>query len=81
MNTAIEERFLKILAKTLEIKDKSLNVDVDLTSLGFNSISYIKLVVAAEEEFKIEFSDEDLDIGKFNSIKSVIAYIESKIGL
>lgn len=81
MNASIEERFLKLLDKIPELESKNANFDTDLVSIGLNSISYIKLVVAAEEEFEIEFSDEDLDITKFNSIKSVISYIESKIGL
>lgn len=79
LNMSIEERFLKVLKRTMEAGEKGINADTDLSTLGFNSISYIKLVVAVEEEFNIEFNDEYLDISKFDSINSVISYIESEI--
>lgn len=79
LDMSIEERFLKVLRKTMEAREQDIKADTDLSKLGFNSISYIKLVVAVEEEFNIEFNDEYLDIGKFDGIKSVISYIESKI--
>jgi len=51
----------------------------DLTVLGMNSISFIKLVVAIEEEFHFEFEDEDLDYSRFTSLNLLCKYVESRI--
>ncbi len=48
----------------------------DLTAFGANSISYIKMVVAIEQEFGIEFDEFDLDYSKFKTINSLSEYIE-----
>ena len=74
----VANRLLKLIKKNLEI-DLELEKNVNLNTLGINSANYIKLVVAVEAEFGIEFNDEDLDFRKFSDLSSLIPYIESKV--
>lgn len=48
----------------------------DLTAFGVNSISYIKIVVAIEQEFGVEFDEVNLDFSMFKTINSLSEYIE-----
>lgn len=48
----------------------------DLTDFGVNSISCIKIMVAIEQEFGIEFDEFNLDFSKFKTINSLSEYIE-----
>lgn len=40
-----------------------------------NSITYIGAIVAIEKEFDIEFNDEELRLGKFQSLSDITDYI------
>ncbi|NOU64741.1 hypothetical protein GC096_11960 [Paenibacillus sp. LMG 31461] len=80
MNVTLEDRFIKLLKKVLGMEDDSnLGMNANLQLLGFNSISFINLVVLSEEEFGIEFADEELDISRFENLHSVLTCIEEKI--
>lgn len=49
--------------------------DDDLSSLGINSLTFIKLVIATEMEFGVSWSDEDLDFRNFSTINQIMNYI------
>lgn len=79
MSISLRERFLKVLNMSLDHEHTVVDLEADLLALGFNSISYVKLVVLAEEDFGIEFNDQDLDIRKFNNLEDVLRCIEHKL--
>lgn len=70
----IEERLIKLLKEKIEIEDITLDTEVKGTIV--NSINYIKLIVAIENEFDIEIPDEYLDISKVNTIRDMLTFIE-----
>ena len=49
--------------------------DDDLSSIGINSLTFIKLVIATEMEFGVSWSDEDLDFRNFSTINQIMNYI------
>lgn len=49
--------------------------DDDLSSLGINSLTFIKLVIATEMEFGVSWDDEDLDFRNFSTINQIMNYI------
>ena len=55
------------------------DIAVDTEVSGIDSITFITIVVALEEEFNIEFDDKKLIIESFTTIKSILEYTESKI--
>ena len=54
-----------------EVKETSAFID----DLGADSLDTVELVMALEEEFNIEISDEDAE--KIRTVKEAIDYIES----
>ena len=46
-------------------------LDFDLVLLGMDSLTFIKIIVAIEEEFKCEFADEVLLISQLNTINKL----------
>lgn len=57
------------------------DITVDTEIKGIDSITFIIMVVALEEEFGIEFDEEKLIIESFTTIRSILEYTESKINL
>lgn len=52
-----------------------LGLDDDLSALGINSLTFIKLVIATEMEFGVAWKDDDLDFRNFSSINAIMQYI------
>lgn len=77
----IEMRLVKVLkATTGKNVDDEAMLNSDFTDLGINSLSFIKLVVAMEEEFDIEFDDTQINYELFGTVKELAAIIEEKMG-
>ncbi|WP_081418995.1 phosphopantetheine-binding protein [Paenibacillus sp. Leaf72] len=62
-------RFNEILQKNIELLtiDESV-LQSDLETVGLNSISFVKLIVALENEFDVEFENEILIIDHFATL-------------
>jgi acyl carrier protein len=76
----IEKTIFKVINDNL-FSGKSwgeMTVDSDIASLGINSIDFIKILVALETEFELEFDEEDLNMKRFPTIQSIVTYIENK---
>jgi acyl carrier protein len=76
--SSVEERVKKIVVEQLgvnegEVKDESSFVD----DLGADSLDTVELVMALEEEFDCEISDEEAE--KITTVKQAIDYINSRI--
>lgn len=71
------ERVKKVLVENLEECTTMENVgpDEDLSTYGVSSISFMKIVIALEMEFDIEWDDEDLDVNNFSTINNILGYI------
>jgi acyl carrier protein len=73
----VVEKVKSIIAEQLgvkkeEVKDASSFID----DLGADSLDTVELVMALEEEFGIEISDEDAE--KMRTVGDAIKYIEEK---
>lgn len=78
MNVSTE--LIKILEK---IGDRKINIedskDISLTNdLGFDSVKIIAVIIEVEERFNIIFEDDDLDLDKLDSFKSLSVIISEK---
>jgi acyl carrier protein len=60
---------------------EDIMVEDNLSELGMTSISFVTLVVSIEEEFGIEFGDENLNYSQFNTILSIAEHVEKKLSL
>lgn len=79
--TDIEMRVVKILKENSTKKDidESKILNNDLNDLGINSLSFIKIVVALEEEFNIQFEDTQINFELFGNVKKLASIIEKKM--
>jgi len=71
----IEERVTKIIVEQLGVKPEEVTPDADfIDDLGADSLDTVELVMAFEEEFGLEISDEDAE--RMRKVKDVISYLE-----
>lgn len=78
LKTTIEERVKKIVSEQLGIEDEDITAESSFVEdLGADSLDTVELVMAFEEEFKIEIPDEDAE--KILSVKNAIEYIKEKV--
>lgn len=75
------EKIREILKDNLadpEIIDNMTDDDA-LTQIEINSIASIKIIVALEDTFFIEFDNDRLDLQNFNTISDLAKYVELKV--
>ncbi len=59
--------------------DEYLRDNDSLAEIGLDSISFIRIIVAIEQEFDIEFDEVALDFSKFTSLDSLCKYIKNEV--
>ena len=52
-------------------------LDEDLSDLGMDSITFIKIIVAAEKEFECEIPDSKLLIGEMNTANKIVRVLQN----
>lgn len=81
MSNQMETKMKEIIVECgeLEIAAENIGLETELTTLGINSISFIKIVVAIESEFDMEFDDDGLNYIQYRYFKDIVNYIRKKI--
>ena len=73
----LEERVTNIIVTHLNISQEEVSPEASFVDdLGADSLDIVELVMAMEEEFDIEISDEDAE--KIQTIGDAIAYLKEK---
>jgi acyl carrier protein len=76
MATTQIDRVKKIIAKKLGVDEAQVTPKTSfIWDLGADSLDMVELVMAFEEEFGIEISDEDVE--KIKTVSDVIEYIKA----
>jgi acyl carrier protein len=71
---SIEERVKQIISEQLGVDEEQVTGNASfMDDLGADSLDTVELVMALEEEFDIEISDEDAE--KIQSVQDAINYI------
>ncbi len=74
----IQEKVVEIIVKRLGVAPEKVTPDADLVKdLGADSLDTVELVMAFEEEFAFEISDEDAE--RMKKVKDIITYLEKRI--
>lgn len=71
-----DERFYNILSETIKQPLDESMLESDLEAIGLNSISFVKLVVALENEFDREFDDSFIVMEDFPTLRSFKQNVE-----
>ena len=71
----MKEKIISIVADKMRIDPSKITEDINLVDdLGANSIDLVEIIMALEEEYGIQF-DED-DTANLKSVNDLVAYIE-----
>jgi len=71
---SIEERVKQIVAEQLGVDEEQVVSDAAfMDDLGADSLDTVELVMALEEEFDVEISDEDAE--KIQKVQDAVDYI------
>ena len=72
---SIEEKVKQIVAEQLGVDESQVTEDASfMDDLGADSLDTVELVMALEEEFDVEISDEDAE--KIQTVKDAISYVK-----
>ncbi|MBI3581234.1 MAG: acyl carrier protein [Nitrospinae bacterium] len=75
----IEEKIREIIVEQLDVDADEVTPDASfIEDLGADSLDTAELVMAFEEAFDVEISDDDAE--KILKVKDAIAYIKGKKG-
>ncbi len=61
-----------------ELGDVEMEKDI-ITEYGINSVSIIRLIVAAEKKFEIQFTDYELSLEEYPTFGDLAAAIKNKL--
>jgi len=77
---SLEEKVIEIIMEQLDVtKEECVPEAAFIDDLGADSLDIVELVMAMEENFGIEMTDEELM--KIRTIQDVIDFIKRKKGL
>jgi acyl carrier protein len=71
---SVEKRVKEIVAEQLGVEESQVTNEASfMDDLGADSLDTVELVMALEEEFEIEISDEDAE--KIQTVQDAVDYI------
>lgn len=72
---SVEERVKSIIVEQLGVDAEEVNPEASFVEdLGADSLDTVELIMAFEEEFGVEISDEDAE--KIRRVKDAVEYID-----
>jgi len=75
---SVEEKVKHIIVEQLGVDEEEVKAEASFVDdLGADSLDVVELVMALEEEFGIEISDEDAE--KLSTVQHSIAYIQENV--
>lgn len=73
---SITEKVKQIVADQLELDAENLSMDTTFEEIDADSLDIVELVMALEEEFELEISDDEIE--NIKSVGDIAKYIEAK---
>ena len=74
----MNEKIIEILRNTCALEENEITLGTKLKEISLDSLSFIEALVNIEQEFGVEFSDEDLNIYDWDEVKDIVKYVEGK---
>ncbi len=75
---SVERRVIEIIVEQLGVSEEEVTPEASFVDdLGADSLDLVELIMAMEEEFGLEISDEDAE--KIQTVQDVINYINERI--
>lgn len=70
----VEQKVIEIIKKIARVTNE-ITLNDSLESLQVNSITFIKIIIALEEEFGVEFGDDKLLVTSFSLVGDIVIYL------
>jgi acyl carrier protein len=75
---SVEEKVKHIIVEQLGVDEEEVKAEASFVDdLGADSLDVVELVMALEEEFGLEISDEDAE--KLTTVKQAMEYIQGNV--
>jgi len=75
---SVERRVIEIIVEQLGVSAEEVTLEASfIDDLGADSLDLVELIMAMEEEFGVEISDEDAE--KIQTVQDVVNYINQHI--
>ena len=74
MEKSVEKRVVEIIVEQLKVSPEEVTLEASfIDDLGADSLDLVELIMAMEEEFGLEISDEDAE--KIQTVQDAVNYI------
>lgn len=74
MEKSVEKRVMEIIVEQLKVDPEVVALEAHfIDDLGADSLDLVELIMAMEEEFSLEISDEDAE--KIQTVQDAVNYI------
>jgi acyl carrier protein len=74
---SVESKIKGIIADQLEVAADKLTMDTSFEDIDADSLDIVELVMALEEAFDLEISDQEVE--NIKTVGDVVKYIESQV--
>jgi len=75
---SVERKVIEIIVEQLGVSEDEVAMEASfIDDLGADSLDLVELIMAMEEEFSLEISDEDAE--KIQTVQDVVNYINEHI--